>query len=57
LGVGRQADELFCIKIIVAKPEEVKTGSNLAECSKEDFDTKRADLTIMAIRSRSKKPQ
>jgi hypothetical protein len=36
-------------KIIIAESEEMKTGSNLAEFSKEGYDSKRAVLPIMMI--------
>jgi hypothetical protein len=36
-------------KIIVTKPKEVKTGSNLEESSKEGCGSKRALLRMMMI--------
>jgi hypothetical protein len=38
---------LVCEEIVVAKPEKVKTGSNLAESSKEGYVSKRAVLPMM----------
>jgi hypothetical protein len=42
MGVGRKADGPCCVKkkIIVVKSKEVKTGSNLAESSKEGYGSK-----------------
>jgi hypothetical protein len=37
---------LFCIKIIVAKSEEMRSGRNLAESSKEGFGSKREVLSM-----------
>jgi hypothetical protein len=37
MGVGRRAEDLGYVKIIVAKSSEVKTGSNVAEYSKEGY--------------------
>jgi hypothetical protein len=42
LGVGRK-------KIFVAKSEEVKTGSNLAESYKEGYGSKRILLLMMMM--------
>jgi hypothetical protein len=39
-----------CVKnITVAKSEEVKTGSNLAESSEEDYGLNRAVLPVMML--------
>jgi hypothetical protein len=40
---------LVCIKITVAKSKEVKTGSNPAESSKQDYGSKRTDLVVVVI--------
>jgi hypothetical protein len=49
-GVGRRANDLTLYKkIIVAKSKEVKTGSNLAESSKESYDSRRAVLPVMMM--------
>jgi hypothetical protein len=40
---------LVCKQIIVAKSEGVKTGSNLAEYSKEGYGSKRAVLASICV--------
>jgi hypothetical protein len=40
---------LLCQKIIFAKTKEVKTGSNLAESSKEGYGSKTAVLTTTVM--------
>jgi hypothetical protein len=47
LGVGHKADNLALQKITVAKSIEVKTRSNLAESSKEDYGSKSALFLLM----------
>jgi hypothetical protein len=49
LGVGRKADDLVLWKNIVAKYKEAKTGSNLAESSKEGYGSKSAVLPMMMM--------
>jgi hypothetical protein len=43
---------LLCKRITVAKPKEVKTGSNLAESSKEDYGSTRAVLPMVVMMTR-----
>jgi hypothetical protein len=40
---------LVCKRIVVAKSKELKTGCNLAECSKEGHGSKRAVLPMMMM--------
>jgi hypothetical protein len=40
---------LICKQITVAKSKEVKTGSNLAESSKEGYGSKRVVLPMMMM--------
>jgi hypothetical protein len=40
---------LLCKNIIVAQSKEVKTGSNLAESSKEGYGSERTDLPLMMM--------
>jgi spore maturation protein SpmB len=40
---------LLCKKITVAKSRQVKTGSNLAESSKEGYGSKRAVLPMVMM--------
>jgi hypothetical protein len=49
LGVGRKADALVLQKNFAAKSNEVKTGSNLAEFSKEGYCSQRGFLPMMLI--------
>jgi hypothetical protein len=46
---ARLATLLCKRKITVAKSKEVKTGSNLAESSKEGYGSKRAVLPMMMM--------
>jgi hypothetical protein len=49
MGVGHKADDLAVYKFIVARSKKVKTGSNLAESSKEGNGSKRAILPMMMM--------
>jgi hypothetical protein len=40
---------MLCTIITVAKSKEMKTGSNLAECSKECYGSKRAVLPMLVM--------
>jgi hypothetical protein len=44
---------LLCIKIIVAKCKELKTGCNLNESSKEGYGSKRAVLPMIMMMYRT----
>jgi hypothetical protein len=46
---GKLTTTLFCEKIIVAKYKEAKTGSDLAESSKEGYGSKSAVLTTTTM--------
>jgi hypothetical protein len=38
---------MLCVKVIIAKSKEVKTGSNLADSYKEGYFSKVAVLSMM----------
>jgi hypothetical protein len=46
-GLDARLTTLFYKKIIIVKSEEMKTGSNPAESSKEGYGSKRAVLSVM----------
>jgi hypothetical protein len=49
LGFGSKGTVFLCKKFSVAKSKEVKTGSNMAEFSKERYGSNRAVLPTIMI--------
>jgi hypothetical protein len=47
--VGCKANDIALQKIIIVKFKEVKTGCDLAEYSKEHYDSKRALLPVTTM--------
>jgi hypothetical protein len=48
-GLETRLTTLLCKRITVVKSRDVKTGSNLAELSKEGYGSKRAVLPMMMM--------
>jgi hypothetical protein len=47
--LGAKLTTLLCIKIIVMKSKEVKTGCNLSEICTEGYGSKRAALPVVMM--------